>query len=124
MVNFIAVAIGGALGAVTRYGIGVWMSNKWIYSFPWHTFLINISGSFLLGFFNGLFLDKIPVSPELRIALTVGFLGAFTTFSTFGYEAILLIKEGELFTAGLYALASVIIALVGVFLGMGLARLF
>ena len=123
MVNFIAVALGGALGAVTRYGVGVWMSNKWIYSFPWHTFLVNISGAFLLGLFNGLFMDKITVSPELKIALTVGFLGAFTTFSTFGYEAILLIKEGDILTAGLYTLSSVVIAFIGVLLGMALARL-
>ena len=123
MVNFIAVALGGALGAVTRYGVGVWMSNKWVYSFPWHTFLVNISGAFLLGLFNGLFMDKITVSPELKIALTVGFLGAFTTFSTFGYEAILLIKEGDILTAGLYTLSSVVIAFIGVLLGMALARL-
>lgn len=124
MSNFLAVAIGGAFGAVARYGIGIWMTNKWIYSFPWHTFLINISGAFLLGFFNVLFLDKITVSPEIRFALTVGFLGAFTTFSTFGYETILLIKEGNILTAGSYTVASVIIAVIGAYFGMLSARLF
>jgi len=122
MINILSVAVGGALGAMARYGLGVWMSNKWIYSFPWHTFLINISGALLLGFFNTLFLDKLTVSPEMRIAITVGFLGAFTTFSTFGYETIILIKEGNVITAGLYAFTSVSVGLVGVFLGMGLAR--
>jgi len=76
-----------------------------------------------LGFLNTLFLDKLTVSPEMRIALTVGFLGAFTTFSTFGYEAINLLKEGSVATAGFYTLSSIIVGFVGVFLGMGLARL-
>lgn len=123
MMNFLSVAIGGALGATARYGLGLWTSGKWIHSFPLHTFLINISGAFLLGFLNTLFLDKPTINPEIRIALTVGFLGAFTTFSTFGYEAIVLIKEGNLATAGLYTLSSIIIGFLGVFLGMGLARL-
>lgn len=123
MMNFLSVAIGGALGATARYGLGLWTSGKWIHSFPLHTFLINISGAFLLGFLNTLFLDKLAINPEIRIALTVGFLGAFTTFSTFGYETIVLIKEGNLATAGFYTLSSIIIGFLGVFLGMGLARL-
>ena len=123
MLNILSVALGGAFGAVARYGIGVWISSKWIHNFPLHTFLINISGAFLLGFLNTLFLDKLTINPEIRIALTVGFLGAFTTFSTFGYEAIILIKEGNIATAGFYTLSSILIGFVGVFLGMGLARL-
>lgn len=123
MINFLAVGIGGALGAMARYGLGAFVAGKWIQSFPLHTFLINISGAFLLGFLNTIFLDKLTVSPELRIALTVGFLGAFTTFSTFGYETIILIKEGSITTAGLYTLSSIIIGFLGVFLGISLARL-
>lgn len=120
--HFLAVAVGGALGAVARYGLGVWISGKWVHSFPLHTFLINISGAFLLGFLNTLLLDKLTLSPEIRLALTVGFLGAFTTFSTFGYEAIIMIKDGDLSTAVIYTVSSVMIGFFGVLLGMGLAR--
>ncbi|AHF08926.1 MULTISPECIES: fluoride efflux transporter CrcB [Dehalobacter] len=121
--NVFSVAMGGALGAVARYGLGIWISNKWTHDFPLHTFLINITGAFLLGFLNTLFLDKLTLSPEMRLAMTVGFLGAFTTFSTFGYETIMLLKDGNILTAGIYTLVSIIIGFLGVFLGMGLARL-
>ncbi|WP_019226704.1 fluoride efflux transporter CrcB [Dehalobacter sp. E1] len=123
MMNVFSVAMGGALGAVARYGLGIWISNKWTHDFPLHTFLINITGAFLLGFLNTLFLDKLTLSPEMRLAMTVGFLGAFTTFSTFGYETIMLLKDGNILTAGIYTLVSIIIGFLGVFLGMGLARL-
>ncbi len=123
MMNFIFVAIGGALGAVARYVLGSWISGKWTYDFPLHTFLINITGAFLLGLLNTLFLDKLTLSPEMRLAMTVGFLGAFTTFSTFGYEAIMLMKDGNILTAGMYTLVSIIVGFLGVVLGMGLARL-
>ncbi|NLI91534.1 MAG: fluoride efflux transporter CrcB [Peptococcaceae bacterium] len=121
--NYLFVAVGGAFGAILRYGFGSWVSNKWIHAFPLHTFIINISGAFLLGFLNTLFLDKLTVSPEIRLALGIGFIGAFTTFSTFGYENIMLIKDGQLFTAGIYTLFSIIIGFLGVYLGMELARL-
>jgi len=122
MLNFLAVAIGGALGAVARYGTGIWISAKWVHAFPLHTFLINITGSFLLGLLNTLFLDRLILNPEMRLALTVGFLGAFTTFSTFSHETIMLIKDGNICTALLYTVASVFISLFGVFAGLSLAR--
>jgi len=122
MITYLSVAIGGALGAVARYGLGIWISNKWVHSFPLHTFLINILGALTLGFLNTVLLDKLTLSPEIRIALTVGFLGAFTTFSTFGYEVITLIKDGNIITAGAYTMLSIIIGFFGVFIGMSLAR--
>ncbi|NLI91779.1 MAG: fluoride efflux transporter CrcB [Peptococcaceae bacterium] len=123
MTSIFSIAIGGALGAIARYGLGIWISGKWIHYFPLHTFLINISGAFLLGLFNTLFLDKLTLSPEMRLAMTVGFLGAFTTFSTFGYETVMLIKDGNIITAGLYTISSIIVGFLGVFLGMSLARI-
>jgi len=123
MMNFISVAMGGALGAMARYGLGVWISGRWTHDFPLHTFLINISGAFLLGFLNTLLLDKLTLSPEMRLALTVGFLGAFTTFSTFGYETLMLMKDGAMLTALIYTISSILVGFAGVFLGMGLARL-
>ncbi len=123
MQNALVIALGGALGALSRYGLGVWISNKWNQGFPLHTFLINVSGAFLLGFLNILFIERLTVSPLWRLGIGVGFLGAFTTFSTFGFEVISLLEGGSLFMAGLYTLLSIVIGFTGVALGIGLARI-
>jgi len=123
MQNALVIAFGGALGALSRYGLGVWISSKWNQGFPLHTFLINISGAFLLGFLNILFIERLTVDPLWRLGIGVGFLGAFTTFSTFGFEVISLLEGGSLFTAGLYTLLSIVIGFTGVALGVGLARI-
>ncbi|TGE32920.1 fluoride efflux transporter CrcB [Desulfosporosinus sp. Sb-LF] len=123
MQNVIVIALGGALGALSRYGLGVWISNKWNQGFPLHTFLINISGAFLLGFLNILFIERLTISPLWRLGIGVGFLGAYTTFSTFGFEVISLLEGGSFFTAGLYTILSVIVGFTGVAFGVGLARL-
>jgi len=123
MPNILVVALGGALGALSRYGLGVWISSKWNQGFPIHTFLINVSGAFLLGFLHILFTERFNVSPLWRLGICVGFLGAFTTFSTFGYEVISLIEGGSLMTAGFYTLLSIVVGFTGVALGVGLARI-
>ncbi len=123
MQNILAVTLGGALGALSRYGLGVWISSKWNQGFPLHTFLINISGAFLLGFLNILFIERLTISPLWRLGIGVGFLGAYTTFSTFGFEVISLLEGGSFFTAGLYTLLSILVGFTGVALGVGLARL-
>ncbi|HVJ49897.1 fluoride efflux transporter CrcB [Desulfitobacterium sp.] len=117
------IAIGGALGALSRYELGVWISNKWNQGFPLHTFLINISGAFLLGFLNILFIERMTVSPLWRLGIGVGFLGAYTTFSTFGFEVITLLEGGSYTTAATYTFLSIVIGFVGVALGIGLARI-
>jgi len=123
MQNILVIALGGALGAISRYGLGVWISSKWNQGFPLHTFLINISGAFLLGFLNIFFIERLTISPLWRIGIGVGFCGAFTTFSTFGFEVVALLEGGSFFTAGLYTLLSVVVGFTGVALGVGLARL-
>lgn len=123
MQTILVVAVGGALGALSRYSLGVWITNKWNQEFPMHTFLINISGAFLLGFLHILFIERLNVSPLWRLGIGVGFLGAFTTFSTFGYEVISLLESGSFMTAGLYTLLSILVGFTGVALGVGLARL-
>lgn len=123
MQNILVIALGGALGALSRYGLGVWISNKWNQGFPLHTFLINVSGAFLLGFLNILFIERLTVSPLWRLGIGIGFLGAFTTFSTFGFEVISLLEGGSYFTAGLYTLLSIVVGFTGVALGVGLARI-
>ena len=123
MQSIIFIAVGGALGALSRYGLGLWISSKWNQGFPLHTFLINITGAFLLGFLNILFVERLAISPLWRLGVGIGFLGAYTTFSTFGYEVIMLLEGGSLLTAGLYTLLSIIIGFAGVALGVGLARI-
>jgi len=123
MQSILVIALGGALGALSRYGLGFWISSKWNQGFPLGTFIINITGAFLLGFLNILFIEKLTISPLWRLGIGIGFLGAYTTFSTFSYEVIMLIEGGSLLTAGLYTLLSVIIGFTGVALGVGLARI-
>lgn len=122
MQNLIAIAVGGAIGTLSRYSLGLWISNKWNQGFPLHTFIINIMGAFLLGFINILLVERYALNPIWRLGIGVGFLGAFTTFSTFGYETITLIQEGSIFTAMLYTVLSILVGFTGVALGIGLAR--
>lgn len=122
MQNFLVIAVGGALGALSRYSLGLWISNKWNQGFPLHTFIINVMGAFLLGFINILLVERYAINPIWRLGIGVGFLGAFTTFSTFGFETITLIQEGSLYTAMSYTLLSVLIGFAAVAIGIGLAR--
>jgi fluoride exporter len=124
MNNLIVITLGGALGALSRYGLGLWITNKWNQGFPIHTFIINITGAFLLGFLNILFVEKLALSPLWRLGIGVGFLGAFTTFSTFGYEVFTLMESGNYTTAISYTVLSIVFGFLGVALGVGLARLF
>lgn len=123
MQSMMVIAFGGALGALSRYSLGLWISSKWNQGYPLGTFIINITGAFLLGFLNILFIEKLTIGPLWRLGIGIGFLGAYTTFSTFGYEVIMLLEEGSLQTAVLYTLLSVIIGFAGVALGVGLARI-
>lgn len=122
MKNLLVIAFGGAMGAMTRYQLGLWISTKWNQGFPLHTFLINITGAFLLGFLNTLFIERFTVSPLWRLGIGVGFLGAYTTFSTFGFEVLTLLEAGSIKVAALYTILSLVIGFLGVALGMGLAR--
>jgi len=121
-VNVLFVALGGTMGALARYGIGVWVGSRWSHGFPVGTFLINISGSFILGLLNVFILERTILSPEWRLGLGVGFLGAFTTFSTFTYETIVLIEEGNYLLALGYVTGSVLIGFLAALLGMFIAR--
>jgi len=123
MQSITVIALGGALGALSRYGLGLWISGKWSQGFPLATFIINVTGAFLLGFLNVLFIEKLTISPLWRLGIGIGFLGAYTTFSTFGYEVLMLLEGGSFLTAGLYTLLSVSIGFAGVALGIRLARL-
>ena len=122
--NILSVALGGAFGAVARYLVNISPAANLFEKFPFPTFLINISGSFLIGFLMILLADKISVSENLRMAIIVGFLGAFTTFSTFEIEILGLVRERHFTTALVYLVLSVVIGFVGVIAGVETARRF
>lgn len=116
------VAFGGALGALARYGLGGWIQARTGFAFPWGTLAVNVLGSFLLGL--GLrYLEGVPAAPEFRALVSIGLLGAFTTFSTFSYETVTLLEEGEWTGAGLYAAGSLMLSLGAVYVGLGIAEL-
>ncbi len=121
-IKILAVGIGGAFGAVSRYLINISPLATLFEKFPFPTFFINITGSFLIGFLFIIFTDKLQINENLRLAIMVGFLGAFTTFSTFELEIWSLVKENQFFTAFLYLFLSVSVGFLGVVTGIWLAR--
>lgn len=122
--KIISIAIGGAFGAVARYLVNVSPLQNFLKPFPFPTFLINITGSFLIGFLLIFLTDKLAAGENLRLAITVGFLGAFTTFSTFELELWNLLRENQYLTAFLYLFSSVAVGFFGVAAGISLARKF
>ncbi|MHB0915667.1 MAG: fluoride efflux transporter CrcB [Thermoleophilia bacterium] len=122
MTNVLIIGIGGFAGAVSRYAVALWVGQRWGRSFPLGTLAVNVSGCFLIGLLMTLFLEKYMVSPEWRMFLVVGFLGAYTTFSTFEYETGALLGDGELLWAGLNIILSVAFGFAALKLGELIAR--
>lgn len=118
----LAVAFGAIAGALSRFYLTLWFTQRFGAEFPYGTFCINVSGCFLMGFIATLALNETWISPELRLLLTTGFLGAYTTFSTYGLETVNLIRLEKFPIAGIYWLGSAVLGLVAVDLGARLAR--
>ena len=116
------VALGSAIGGVSRYLLGGLVQRLLDTTFPAGTLLVNVTGSFLLGAIIRYALETPSLTPEVRGFLTVGFCGGYTTFSTFSYETMALLEDGEWARAGVYITASVILSLIATFLGLALAR--
>lgn len=122
MLQLIAIAGGGAVGALARFWVSGGVYALLGKSFPWGTLTVNVLGSFVMGFLFVLFLERLAAAPEWRAAVLVGFLGAFTTFSTFSIETLALMEQGALGKALANALVSVVVCVLACWLGAVLAR--
>lgn len=116
------VALGGAIGTVARYLLTLVIQERAGAGFPIATLLINVTGSLLLGFLMRYGLESATASPELRLLLTTGICGGYTTFSTFSYETARLMEDGEWQRATAYIVASVVLSLACMLIGFALAR--
>ena len=123
MNGFLLVGAGGALGAMARYGFATLVARLWPTTFPLATLLINTIGSIAMGLFVGLMAKLLPANQEeLRLFVAVGIFGGFTTFSSFSLDTIVLIERGELFQAVTYVALSVVVCLIGLYLGLLITR--
>lgn len=120
--TLVYIALGGAAGAAARYLIGGWVQELAGGRFPLGTFVVNVSGSFMLGLVFAAAIDRALLSPELRVALMIGFLGSYTTFSTLMLESWRLVEEGDyLFLLG-NLVGSVVVGMVAVVAGLAIGR--
>jgi CrcB protein len=121
--QIILIGILGLLGTLSRYWLQGWVQLQSGSAFPTGTLVVNLAGCFLIGGLNRLALEHLWFPPEWRVALTIGFLGAFTTFSAFGFETFRMLEDGEWTGAGLYILSSMVGGVVAVMAGSKLVEL-
>jgi fluoride exporter len=118
MTKYLMVGIGGALGSILRFWVGGYVSNRMGVRFPYGTFLINCTGSFLIGFVVTLLAERTHWSANWRYLIPIGFIGGYTTFSTFELETFRSFQDGEILIAGLNVALSVVIGFASVWLGV------
>ena len=122
LVQLLAVGGAGFVGAVARWAVGLWF-GRWMIAFPLGTLVINVSGSFFLGWFM-MFIDRHGGDPDqrvlLKLAIGTGFVGAYTTFSTYMYESNALMERGAFYAAGVNVIGSIVLGLGAVYLGVRL----
>lgn len=115
---FVAVSLGGILGANSRYLVSLYIAERLGGAFPYGTMMINVTGSLVMGFFLTLVTERVPVDPVWRLFFATGFLGAYTTFSSYAFEASVLIRDGFYGLAFVYLFGSVLAGMIGVFAGI------
>jgi fluoride exporter len=120
--SLLLIGLGGALGAVSRYMVQGWVQDFVGGRFPWGTFVVNISGSFLLGVVFALAMDRAILTPDVRVPLMVGFIGSYTTFSTLMLESWTLVEEGDIVRMLGNLALSVLIGMVAVVAGLAVGR--
>jgi len=122
--EYLLIGLGGFLGANARYMVANWVGRSLGLNFPYGTFIINVSGSFCLGLLMGLLYHRPLDFLQYRLFFAVGFLGAYTTFSTFSYETLQLAQDGQLAFVLVYILGSLLFSLAAVFFGFVFGELF
>ncbi len=122
VVSVAGIAVAGAFGALARYGLEGVVSRRWPGAFPWGTFVVNITGAFAIGLLFVLLTERVSVDPWVRSSITIGFLGAYTTFSTLSFESYRLLEDGAIGLALVNTLGSVAAGLVAVYLGVAAGR--
>ncbi len=121
MINYLLIAAGGGLGSLIRYVVGTAIMQRYLGRFPMGTFVINVTGSFLIGVAMTLLTERFAPHTNLRMFLVIGFLGGYTTFSSFEYESLQSVRGGAPWLALVYVLSSVIVGYFGVWLGVVVA---
>jgi fluoride exporter len=119
---FVVIAAGGVLGANARYLVGLWAAERFGTMFPFGTLVVNVSGSLLIGFILALLSERFAINPLWRLFFATGFLGAYTTFSAYTWEAAELLRGGAWMLALVYLVGSVVAGMLGVLAGMALAE--
>jgi CrcB protein len=120
--KYMVVAIGGALGAIARYWLGSLIGQALPSRFPYGTVVINVTGCFIIGLFLTLASERISINPNWRLAVAVGFVGAYTTFSTFEYESFKLMESGSGISGFMNVIVSLMLGFLAVWAGVALAR--
>jgi len=118
LLKYLMVGVGGCLGSILRFWLGSYIGNKMGTRFPYGTFVINVTGSFLVGLVFALLTVKTQWSPNWRYLIPIGFIGGYTTFSAFEYETLRTMQDGQIGLGLLYVAASVIVGFVAVWGGM------
>ena len=122
METFLIISLGAILGANARYWVGGWAAERFGTTFPYGTLIINLTGSLILGFFITLVTDRFLMDPRWRLLVAIGFLGAYTTFSTYTYESVNLILSGQVWMGLLDLFGSSILGAAAVTAGILLGR--
>ena len=122
MIPYLLVLLGGGTGALARYVAGSAIMSRFGGRFPLGTFVINVSGSFAIGFLMTLLTERFKLDPAWRLLLVIGFLGGYTTFSSFEWETFTAVRDGQLWSGLLNIVSSVVFGYVAVWLGALLAR--
>lgn len=122
MLNIALVAIGGAIGSVARYLVGVWGLKLGGPNFPWGTITVNIVGAFLIGLMVEMVARRFDASAELRVFIVTGIIGGFTTWSSFTLDAVVLFERGSIGLSAVYLFASLFVSFAAIFAGLALGR--
>ena len=123
MINYLLVSAGAAIGGALRYGISTYIQKNQSVIFPYGTLFVNIIGSFLLGIIMFYLNEKDLIGNEFRLFLTVGLCGGFTTFSTFSYETLMLIRDSELLLAFYNVILNVVLCFAGIYIAYLISKL-